>query len=297
MRQTFGDHRQLCHVWAQQTQSYGRANSMFFEGESIFSYGHHFKIAQFVTRKGQTAVLFTTDSYSSSTAKHISFARSAVSHHTVFHVPHVAGGSFGKPADMFKSYQPRVDRLLVEAGRARSRGEWLFGEARRMVEEANQFAEFFGLKSRLTLPADFAAAVADARAKDEAAKKRDEARRAAAERKARQENEKALAEWLSGERDYLPSAHLLEHDLLRVKGEEVQTTRGARVPVEHAKRAYSVLKKLHDRQETYKANGHTIHVGHYTIDEMDAGGFIKAGCHNIEWSEVERLAQVAGWNQ
>lgn len=76
----FGSHANLAHVWAQQNVGYGKSadGRMSFEGATIYSYGYHFPIARFVERKGRKCVLFTTQSYSVSTAKHIGHVRSAL---------------------------------------------------------------------------------------------------------------------------------------------------------------------------------------------------------------------------
>jgi hypothetical protein len=62
---------ELTHVWANQTQSHGKGSNMFFEHETIYSYGYHFKLAQFVNNKdGQRCVLINLKSYSNTTSKH-----------------------------------------------------------------------------------------------------------------------------------------------------------------------------------------------------------------------------------
>lgn len=83
---------------------------------------------------------------------------------------------------------------------------------------------------------------------------------------------------------------------LRREGDEIVTTLGARFPVDHAKRAYVILKKLHERREKFQANGHTIPVGGYRIECMDEAGTVVAGCHRVSWSEVSDLAAREGWD-
>ena len=62
---------ELTHVWANQTQSHGKGSNMFFEYDSIYSYGYHFKLAQHVTNKdGKKCVLFNDRGYSNTTSKH-----------------------------------------------------------------------------------------------------------------------------------------------------------------------------------------------------------------------------------
>lgn len=74
LRETFGTHANTAHVWAQQTYPYGRAGDrrIFFEGETIYSYGRHFPMAQFTEKKlnGKRIVLVNRDRYSVSTSQH-----------------------------------------------------------------------------------------------------------------------------------------------------------------------------------------------------------------------------------
>lgn len=82
-RTTFGTHSNTAHVWAQQAYENGKSSDgrIFFRGPSIYSYGTHFKIAEFTKKKqkdGKQIVLFTERSYSSSTGGHKNDARGAL---------------------------------------------------------------------------------------------------------------------------------------------------------------------------------------------------------------------------
>lgn len=70
---------ELSHVWANQTQTHGNGSNMFFEHGTIYSYGYHFKLAQFVNNKeGEKCVLINSSSYSNTTAKHQSLVWRAI---------------------------------------------------------------------------------------------------------------------------------------------------------------------------------------------------------------------------
>src|SRR3990167_11090978 len=75
MRKILKNNREVAHIWAQQKQSEGKSGNMFFEGDTIYSYGHHFPIARFA-RPG--IVLFTTKRRSVSTSAHIGYTRQAL---------------------------------------------------------------------------------------------------------------------------------------------------------------------------------------------------------------------------
>jgi hypothetical protein len=74
-RTIFGTHANLAHTWAQQSFTIGHSadRRMFFEGDTIFSYGRHYPMARFTDLRdfeGKRVVLFKSDGYSVSTAKH-----------------------------------------------------------------------------------------------------------------------------------------------------------------------------------------------------------------------------------
>lgn len=70
---------ELSHIWANQTQSHGKGSNMFFEHGTIYSYGYHFKLAQFINNKeAQRCVFINSSSYSTSTAKHQSLVWRAI---------------------------------------------------------------------------------------------------------------------------------------------------------------------------------------------------------------------------
>ena len=70
---------ELSHIWANQTQSHGKGSNMFFEHGTIYSYGYHFKLAQFINnKKAQRCVFVNSSSYSNTTAKHQSLVWRAI---------------------------------------------------------------------------------------------------------------------------------------------------------------------------------------------------------------------------
>lgn len=106
--------------------------------------------------------------------------------------------------------------------------------------------------------------------------------------------------WLAGEsdsyraRDGSPISDSLGGALMRVKGDNLETSWGASVPLAHAVKAYRFVKLIRERGKPWKRNGHTIRVGHYQVDSISASGDFVAGCHNFTWQEIERVAVLAG---
>lgn len=80
MKRVFTNSDQVIHLWANQSQSDARSRNVFFEGDSVYSYGYHYKLGRIHKVNGITIALINSTRYSNSTSKHQSMANSAVSH-------------------------------------------------------------------------------------------------------------------------------------------------------------------------------------------------------------------------
>lgn len=115
----------------------------------------------------------------------------------------------------------------------------------------------------------------------------------------RERFEKAAADratWLAGGR---PAGYVRLSDdrggaLLRVNGSDLETSHGARVPLDHAIRAFRFVKLCRESGKGWNRNGRTLRVGHYTVDRIEPSGDFVAGCHRIHWQECERIARAIG---
>lgn len=110
---------------------------MFFEGKSIYSYGHHFEMARFIDDE---TVFVTTQEYVS-TAKHLSLVRRAVSHKTVYTVP-----SFTDHKANLTYFIESARENYDKAKRARTQGPWFMTKAQACVYEARRYREQFGVR-------------------------------------------------------------------------------------------------------------------------------------------------------
>jgi hypothetical protein len=297
---------EIPHLWAHKVQASARnaQGNLYFENETIYSYGSHFPIARHVTNKaGKRAVLFTTDrttmQYGGSvtTSSHISSVRSAIpSDVSVFHIPNAerlyrAGEeNHAKNLAFFKS---NIDTTLVQASRARSswKREYLHGAAVRNREEYNAYLKFFGLRNKplAAIPALNSRVLEAIKAKEALRVKAEtaKAKKARAEQLARLQS--AIGEWRGGSLRSI-SLPYGTPAMLRINGTELETSQGASVPIAHAKRALVLIRAVVARGEDWTPNGHTCHVGHYRIDRIEANGTVKAGCHVISKDEWMRVA-------
>lgn len=290
------------HLWAHRTQDDARnkQGNLYFNGDTIYSYGSHFPIARHVANDpGKRAVLFTTATYSVTTSTHCSAVRSAIPPGIpVFHVPNICRGRYSENeltakdhAGNLADYAHRIEDYIATSARARSSYTkvWNHERAVHLRDEAFAYCSFFGLSvpdiQKVPEPDSEAIAAIRRREAKRAAEKAEETKRKRTEIIARQQQ--LISEWRAG----LYSGCL--HDvpvMLRIDGDEVVTSRGAHFPVSHAKRGLAFVRKVRESGQAYVRNGHTIHLGPYAIDRIEPDGTVKAGCHVVSWKEIERIA-------
>ncbi len=85
---------EIPHLWFHRTQDGARNSngSLYFENETIYSYGSHFPIARHATNKSKRkhAIVFTTQTHSVTTTAHCSHVRGAIPDTVqIFRVPNV----------------------------------------------------------------------------------------------------------------------------------------------------------------------------------------------------------------
>jgi hypothetical protein len=281
----------VAHVWAQQEQGEGwnPQKNFFFRDSTIYSYRTTYPIARFVTNElGERAVLFRLDCYSTTTAKHIRLARHAVSGVPVFDVAHHIEA---RHDDNKASYQARIDELRAKAARARTAAEWHMRAAVALADQANAYAEFYGLRWRVEVPEFTSEFVAQVKARVAAASAAKAAATKAREETMRRERADNAREWWAGR---AVSMWNYPDTLLRVKDGNVETSKGAEVPVEHAKRLWPIILRTIAAGVPYRRNGHSERVGQFTVDAIEVTGDIKVGCHYIKHAELARIAKELG---
>ena len=143
------DTKEVALVWARQSQDTGRNsnNTFYFNGGTIYSYGSHFPIARFV----DGCVLFTTCTSSKTTSRHIGFVQDALKIVTcpIYYVDTVVASSH---ANNFKCCRSDLALVLLKMKRARTLKAKYKDQAERIIENANSYARWFGLRSRLKMP-------------------------------------------------------------------------------------------------------------------------------------------------
>lgn len=315
------DWRTVIHYWANQVQSDARTspNHCSFVGTTLYSYRAN--IACLHPKQG--VVLFNAAyiRYSNTTNKHYWKARSDYSRVTyphTFDVPRIDPVGHGKEEtrraheENLRYFVRLHTEALQRAGKPRIRQTTRIaqqGLARRHLACAMDYCKVFKVPKYVwskfldekKLAAALEHAVADAVALERRLAERN------AERERQQAEylrvkgltpEQALVEWREGKINYSGS---ISDTRLRVRKDQVETSRGANIPVEHAKRVWPILLRA-KRNGTHitAEQGGGLHFGVYqSFHEFNAegSGNLVVGCHTIPWAEIEYIAQQLGLTQ
>jgi hypothetical protein len=86
--------------------------------------------------------------------------------------------------------------------------------------------------------------------------------------------------------------------MLRVNGEQIETSLGARIPLAAAPMVWNMVQRAR-RSESGLAPcnigaDRRPRIGDYPLDRIDADGTLHAGCHTIPYSELSSMARALG---
>lgn len=135
MKHVFSDRAMVAHLWAHQTQEDARfsGGNFYFNGNTIYSYGNHFPCGKVVhNRKGEKAYVLNSNSYSSTTSKHMWDVRSSIPYgELVFESPGCATPDsikcnskafnrwFSSATNLIVYHVQMIDKLIGKQVRAR----------------------------------------------------------------------------------------------------------------------------------------------------------------------------------
>lgn len=287
---------EIAHVWAHKLAPYGKSPSaMRFDGPSFWSYGT--EIARLCEHKGKQWVLLNDTSYSVTTSGHQSNVRGSIPHET----PRFYLGSIGRGCslDRLDNGKTLFEYQIKLATDAKARADKAnrvnkvkhLARVSECLAEAQRIADFFGLRRKVDTKA------IDRHAAKIAAEQKRQAK-AAKEAQARYEREQAenVTKWLAGEPVSFPygvqRVYLRLKPQMDVSSEAVETSKGVRIPPADAERAFRFA--IARRLKGWHRNGETFQVGQYQLDAINENGIV-AGCHRIDWQEIERFANLMGW--
>lgn len=267
---------EVFHYFANKVQPSGRCGNASFALPRAYSYraciGQHFP----------EGVALSNTSYSMTTNRHQSELRQACRHLNTIYVPY--------PDDLHGSARVvnnNVAALLKKASTAKAKKDSYLGDALRQIKDFNTFAEWNNSTFRIPEPVTDSEAL---KAIAVAVKAETAKRNAAIKERARLDalgNAEKLSEWRKGSNVYLP------HNLavaLRVNGDDVETSKGARIPVSECPLIWAMVNR---KKEWLPRQA----IGVYQLTRIEDNGDIVIGCHDIAFSELEYIAGVLGLSE
>jgi len=283
------NNQQVAHEWASQNKQGAKGSHFYFEGRTIFSYGEHFPIAHWLDSE---TVLFTSEGYSVTTAKHKGYVSSAIpSGVTVFTVPKVSepydheanalylANAFKEAREKALHAVKNVEPALRATDEAlRSLWEY-FKRYGSKIENKKTRAEIDALRRRALFTKKELAELDKKKARAAELERTAQARREACEAKEREAAALDLEKWRKGE--FIQNGHF--HALpcaIRCREGQLETSHGARVPFLDGLNLFQLWRAGGAKP------GDTV--GLYRVNEVYEDRLV-IGCHTIAREEAERF--------
>lgn len=269
MRTIFNSALDVIHIFAQQTQSTGKSNNVFFCNNKIYSYGYHYLLAEFISNEsGQQAIIINDKGYSATTAKHISYITQATRHYKQFYVMDICS------KQVFYQLSDINNKLL----KAKKPEKYIL-EAQRLLDCFRTFNEFSGSKKYESINYSYIDKINELsndfniQLNSEAIKKLQISQK---NKKAADEAKK-IASFTNFDADFIK----LDFDILRLNKGIIETSQGVKLSIEQGLKLADMLKTgecLNDK-----------HFLQYIIKKHTKEN-ISIGCHNFK---VKYLIQFA----
>ena len=235
---------------------------MFFEDDTIYSYGYHFPIA---TKMKDGKLLFNDERYSSSTARHQDYVLSACSHYDIIHCATIDGtpGSKWFLNENLGKWREDIDWLVKKMALAVKPEIWLT-KILGVVKTVERFCAYFNIG----VPEDFYK-FKDEEKVEEVRKFAKEERKKELEEERRREA-KSMVDFLSFKTNWYNS----NYQIVRYREEKnrFETSKHVEIPFEIGKRFYEAL-----RDGELRVGDHVLY---YRVDSV--GEVVRIGCHSFK---------------
>lgn len=273
MKTVFSNAHDVVHAFAQRQSSRGKASSIFFENDKIYSYGYHYELGRFID---DNTILINDKGYSNTTAKHISYLIGGTRQYKQFFTTrcdidlvHRQVLSLKDKLATARKPENYINSILSLWA---SLNEYLNYIKNKNITKLDKYKEIKKIvKAIQDQPQEYKDKLAAAKKKQELAKKRKE--------------QKQIKETLSKFYNYeVNSFRIGDTDYLRLSqdGTNVETSQYVKVSVEEARTLYQLICKGVD------IRGHRI--SNYIVNSIN--GTLKIGCHNINMESVHKVGKL-----
>ncbi len=296
----------VAHVWAQQTQDNGRngTSSIYFDNETIYSYGSHFPIASFIDSE---TVLITDQTSSVTTSQHVGLARRAIPDHIkVIECHQVAYYDEAKRHSInIQHYQDRIAANQGRCKRSLKYFKWCFNDLQRASLNAIEYCRYYKLKHNFEVPQWEDKFWEKARIRWDNREAIEEAQIKKQRIASTKEFRINLPKWLKGENLYKgPYNYQAVNNayqfpvFLRITtdpengDQKLESTHGAEIPM-----SFKVIK-VWEMVAECKANkygkvfaNNAPKLGYFQIREIHKNGNLQIGCHLVKYGILKSIAR------
>jgi len=280
MKTVFQSIQDCIHVYFQFNQTRGRCGNVFFDNNTLYSYGRHFELAKLVNG----TLFVNTQSYSNSTSKHQNYCARSINNDRinkvvrldfgrgVFYVPNIEAYHYSRANYYRYASHGKGFKDLAQI-------EYHFRQLQILENEGFIKIDLSRFEFDLNEALDLLKA---RRAKQAEINKKSEARREArheAQKRYQQATEgEKLAAWLKGETS--TTFYALDKVYLRVRSNSIETTKGARVPLRDG---LKLLEKIRAGVDVTGEKIASYQVTRVTLDH------VQIGCHKIDFSTINEI--------
>lgn len=269
-----------------------------------FGYGRLYSYSTMIMRKlvvknNKKLLLVNDSAYSVTTAKHVSLANYATSHIDRLRVVNldvryvsskpmssIYANAHSENLDYYKSQIKQLSKKLVGA---RTNKDTYMNDISLYTSNHNNYLRYFGIKRKyLSLNIDIEKIKADMKIEKAKIAKLEKAKIA----KREQELKEVALKWRAGETSRvslwaLPVMLRLSEDKKRV-----QTSKGAEIPVKHAKILWVLVKRVIKSGTSKAVMKGDVKLGVYKLDRIEVNGTVVVGCHTIKYDELQHMHTI-----
>ena len=276
----------VCHAFAHASSNdSGEANSIFFKNNIIYSYGYHFPIAK---KLDNNILLFTLNSYSSTTSKHIYKVRSSCSHKEFLYTYDIK-----IPSNSMEVVENNIKELLLKLGKANKPSIYIdainyqvsiITKLQKVFNFKVYKKDFPNLYEVIKKGSDYFSDELIDKVKSQIAKNK--RAKLLAAKKLLKENQAIINDWRNFEKHNLPySLNMGNNALLRYNKENdiIETSKNIKITTTEAKSIFKVWNVKPSLLNQKRILNNTYIIRKCTSNE------IIIGCHTISYSEAKNI--------
>lgn len=278
MKKVFNTSYDVIHLFAQRSQDEARCSNVFFDNmDKIYSYGHHYLLAEFIKNNNDEQAIMINDSgYSVTTSKHIREITQATRQYKQFFTTQT------EPKKVLNQLSYFADKLQNS-----KKPELYINPAESLFIKFNEFQNWNGLTNDTVNLLKINSIIEVFRSGDylEYLNKQAEIIKQAEKLRIKQAKKQFkidLKKFFDYKTNYIYN-NVTNEDFLRISTnlEYIETSQGVKVPIREAKVLYQLIKAKKDIKG-FNISGYTV---------IGLNGVLKIGCHKINLKNLHEIGE------